>query len=153
MSSFTKEEYERIHQWIRINKRLLRNLYQLFLQVFNDKYHLELYDSKQLYHDLCIYFYHTLRDDYHQVILNPEEEDKRSNEYRIKRDFDLIYSEEEVIEEYLDSSNKEEAEAEEEVEEEFQTNVNFENSELYQTFLENENSPLLYHFSPKPRLS
>ncbi len=62
------EEYRKIKKWVAINKHVIEDIYQHFLYICNEKYQLDIYPSKYLYNDLCIYFYHTLRDDSGSVL-------------------------------------------------------------------------------------
>jgi hypothetical protein len=143
MVLISPEEYEKIHKWMKSHRKMLQNIYHLFLHICNEKYHLELYNSKALYHDLSIYFYYTLCDDYGML-----DEEKKM----IKKS--LIYGEEYLPEEekiQSDQNDLYESEFEEE-EEEWEESIlsKYNMEEIHQKFFENHKEDTsLYQFSPK----
>ncbi len=162
MVQYTPDEYEKIHKWMKLNRKMLQNIYTLFLSICNDTYQLELHDSKQLYHDLSIYFYHTLRDDYGNVLNTVEEQSTYDPLfYRSGVKQDLIYGEEYIEEEEEEYVEEEEEESEEEEDnncsvsggfplwrESILSKYNME--EIRQKFFENhKEDSSFYHFSPK----
>ena len=54
-NKISKSDFNKINSWIYLNKDIIKNLYSIFLFVCNDKYDLELMNSKQLYLDFSIY--------------------------------------------------------------------------------------------------
>jgi hypothetical protein len=123
----SQQEYQDIKHWVKINKTIIRDVYYLFLDICNQKYDLALYDSKQLYYDMCVYFYYTLRDDYGDILFNSMREkrnyieslkydyrndnDSSNNYYEDKKDF--YYEENNMYDYDFDSEYFEEEEEEE----------------------------------------
>jgi hypothetical protein len=90
-----KYEFSIINHWIKINKDTLKNIYSTFLDIFNDKYNLELIDSKQLFFDLSVYMYYNFKDKYGITLFNSNEDKKKYLNSLIERnknnDYDNNY--------------------------------------------------------------
>ncbi len=90
-----KYEFSIINHWIKVNKDTLKNIYSTFLDIFNDKYNLELIDSKQLFFDLSVYIYYNVKDKYGITLFNSNEDKKKYLNSLIERnknnDYDNNY--------------------------------------------------------------
>ncbi len=172
-------ELNEIRNWISINREPIKRLYNTFLYVCNEKYDLRLMDSKQLYFDLCLYFYYHTYDKYGITFFNSKEE--RDNYYNSKKNDKVYYYHENNIienqfeikenEDYVQKENDYETRSDYETKSDYESsdcsssecdnNIYFEtyvnnyseevNEEIYNKFFNDidKNDPKLYHFTPK----
>jgi hypothetical protein len=88
----TPEEYAEIKAWVRINRSVIKDAYNIFINTCNYKYNMKLCNSKYLYNDMCIYFYYALRDDYGDILFNTWREKRQyMNEQNYNENIDYDY--------------------------------------------------------------
>ncbi len=62
------------HKWCKINRNTLKIAYSIFLDIFNDKYNLQLIKNEFLYSDFCKYMYESGVDKYGNMLFNNRDE-------------------------------------------------------------------------------
>ncbi len=158
------DELNKINYWISVNRDVTKSLYGSFLYICNEKYGLQLMDSKRLYFDLCIYFYYNLYDKYGITLFNSKKEKKDYyNEQPIRK---LYYLDNDIDNEENQNENNEinndnykfDNDYNEYYESDssgFKNDYNDyyeeENEKMYDAYFKDYdiNDPALYHFIPK----
>ncbi len=87
------------HKWCKTNRNTLKIAYNIFLEIFNDKYNLQLVEDSHLYNNFCKYMYESSDDVYGVTLFDTIDDYKkycRENkiEYIDEDDMDSIYDEE-----------------------------------------------------------
>ncbi len=150
----SQPDFYKIKSWIYINRSMIKNIYSIFLYVFNEKYNFELMNSKQLYLDFAIYLYYNLEDKYEYLIVDKVQHNKHikydnSNENSENDDYENINNENNNINyNNINYKNNDESDSEEyEFLDTFFNDYynNKEYDDIFEEFYNNDES--LYNFS------